>query len=66
MPTDFELSDQGSIVLLSPNTESARQWVEDNIGADNGYQPYYPTVIMEHRFADNVISGLQSDGLSIQ
>ena len=50
---DFELIDSGSIYLLRPMTKKAKAWVDDNIGSENGYQPYYPTVVMEPRYTES-------------
>jgi hypothetical protein len=46
---DFLLRDHGSIILLRPVTEGAREWVDAHIGEDNGYQPMWPTVTIERR-----------------
>ena len=48
---------------LVPLTKSGRAWVNKNIGADNGYQPYWPTVILEPRYLDSVIAGIRRKGL---
>lgn len=63
---DFTLTDEGSVVLLRPNTTDAREGVETHIGSDNGYQPYWPTVLLEHRYADDVIDGILADGLEVE
>jgi len=60
---DFSVNDQGSIVLIEPVSQAAVDWVEEFIGQDNGFQPYWPTVVIEHRYADDVIEGMISDGL---
>jgi len=39
---DFEVQNHGGIFLLIPQTASARAWIDDHIGRDNGYQPHYP------------------------
>ena len=60
---DFSVLDGGSILLIRPLTDRAVAWVEDNIGEGNGYQPYWPTVIAEHRYAHDIIAGMLADGL---
>jgi hypothetical protein len=62
---DFEVQNHGSIFLLRPLTPSATSWVEDHIGQDNGYQPYYPTVVIEHRYVADIVAGIQGDGLVV-
>jgi len=32
--TDFELTDEGSIVLLRPVTDAAAEWVAENVAPD--------------------------------
>jgi hypothetical protein len=60
---DFAVSNHGSIFLLKPITPAAIKWVECCIGADNGFQPYYPTAIIEPRFMDDVLVGIRNLGL---
>jgi len=60
---DFELQNHGSIFLLIPQSTSARIWVHDHIGKDNGYQPDYPTVVVEHRYIADIVEGIVADGL---
>jgi hypothetical protein len=51
--------------LLHPHTVKARTWVEDHIGADNGYQPLYPIVVIEPRYLRDILVGIQGDGLKV-
>jgi hypothetical protein len=60
---DFAVSNHGSIFLLRPITQPAVDWIERHIGADNGFQPYYPTAIIEPRFMDDVLVGIRKLGL---
>jgi hypothetical protein len=60
---DFTIRDEGSLVLLTPRTESAREWIDTHIGPDNGYQPYYPTVVIEPRYLQPVLEGIAEAGL---
>lgn len=63
--TDVTVVNGGSIYLLRPETPEAHDWVEENIGQDNGYQPHYPTVLVEHRFVADIIEGMVDDGLRV-
>ena len=65
-PPDFLVENHGSIFLLRPQNENAIAWVKDHIGSDNGYQPYYPTVVIEHRYVSDIVAGIQNDGLAVQ
>jgi hypothetical protein len=60
---DFTLRDEGSILLLTPRTEPARNWIDEHIGPTNGYQPYYPTIVIEPRYLQPVLDGIAEAGL---
>ena len=60
---DFAVENHGSIFLLRPLSENARAWAEGNIGQQSGYQPYWPTIIIEHRYVQLILEGAQRDGL---
>jgi hypothetical protein len=62
---DFEVNGGGSIYLLKPISAAAKIWVEEHIGEDNGFQPYWPTVVIEHRYIADIVAGIQSDGLEV-
>jgi hypothetical protein len=64
--SDFSIHDGGSLVLLYPLNDSALNWVENNIGENNGFQPYYPqAIVIERRYLADIVSGIFADGLSI-
>jgi hypothetical protein len=60
---DFEVQNHGSIFLLIPQTSSAGAWIDEHIGSDNGFQPYYPAVVVEHRYIGAIAEGIVADGL---
>jgi hypothetical protein len=62
---DFLIEDHGSICLLIPRTESATNWAEEFIGRDNGFQPYWPTVLIEHSYVTAILEGIRNDGLVV-
>jgi hypothetical protein len=63
---DFSVTvDAGSIFLLIPHSESARAWIEQNIGRDNGFQPWWPTVVIEHRYITDIVAGIRAEGLVV-
>jgi hypothetical protein len=63
---DFICQNHGSIFLLKPLTPSATFWLEEHIGQDNGFQPYWPTCVIEHRYVSDIVAGIQNDGLAVQ
>ena len=62
---DFAVENHGSIFLLKPLTPSATSWIEEHIGQENGYQPNFPTVVVEHRYIADIIAGIQNGGLAV-
>ena len=64
--TDITVIDGGSVILLQPNTPEAKKWLNENIGQDNGYQPYWPTVACERNYVMDTLYGAQEDGLSME
>ena len=63
---DFICENHGSIFLLRPLTPSGTSWLEEHIGQDNGFQPYWPTCVIEHRYIWAILEGIQNDGLAVQ
>ena len=64
---DFSVSvDAGSIFLLTPHSESALDWVEQNIGKHNGFRPYWPTVVVEHSYIVDIVDGIRNDGFTVR
>lgn len=63
---DFRFENHLSICLLYPLTDAARAWVEDHIGADNSYQPQWPSVLLEPRYCGDVLAGIADAGLLVQ
>jgi hypothetical protein len=62
---DFSVRDEGSLILLTPLSPSAREFVEEKIGSGNGYQPYWPTVVIERRYVGDIIEGVIAEGMVI-
>jgi hypothetical protein len=60
---DFIVDGGGSLFFLHPLSDAGCAWVEENIGQENGYQPYWPTVVIEHRFISDIVRGIQNAGL---
>jgi hypothetical protein len=62
---DFLVEDHGSIFLLSPQTDPARIWIDEHINRE-GFQPYWPVVVIEHRYVSDIVAGIQNDGLEVR
>lgn len=66
MKIDFTVQDERSLILLHPQSPAAREWVNEHIGADNDFQPYWPTVVIEPRYFGDVLNGIIADGLAVR
>jgi hypothetical protein len=66
MPVDFFIENHCSIYLLRPITASARGWLENNLDVAGSFQPYWPTVVIEHRYVDMILEGIRNNGLAVQ
>ena len=62
---DVRVNDQGSVVLLQPITEAASDWIDENIESES-WQWFGGALAVEHRYADAIIEGMQSDGLGVR
>ena len=61
---DILARDEGTIWLLTPATERAKQWVVENFSDE------IPTwgdgdIVVEHRFVRDIVEGAMGDGLSV-
>ena len=66
MKADFSVENYGSILLLRPLSTPAQNWIKENIGRENGFQPYYPTVVVEPRYIGDILEGIHNDGLAVR
>ncbi len=64
-PPDFFVENHGSIFLLRPQNEQAVAWADEHIGSENGFQPIWPTVVVEQRFIAAIVEGIRNDGLGV-
>lgn len=61
---DFKVEIKGSIVLLSPQTDSAREWVDKNLrpGPDIWW---FNTVAIDHDGFADILGALEAEGFLI-
>jgi hypothetical protein len=63
--TDIVIEDHGSIFLLRPTSRSGREWIEQNIGEQNGFQPCWSTVVVGPRHIADIVNGMQAEDLGV-
>jgi hypothetical protein len=61
----FRFANHGSVCFLHPLTDDARAWVDEHIGADNGYQPQYSSVLIEPRYCPEILAALFDAGFEV-
>ncbi len=62
---DFLCESHGGIFLLRPLSPLATSWLEELIGRDNGFQPYWPTCVIEHRYIGPILEAIRDEGLAV-
>ena len=61
---DFRIRNEGSIVLLKPISDAAREWVSEHIPEDA--QEWAGAVVVEPRYIADILAGIQDSGLEVQ
>ena len=62
--SDFRVQDEGTLVVLHPQNDHARSWIDDHLYAPDGGEPAWwgGGVVIEHRFVNDVLQGLLEEG----
>ncbi len=61
---DFNVSGGGSLYLIHPLSEAARDWLRDNV--EDGAQYLGRALAVEHRYIAALVDGMLSAGLSCE
>lgn len=61
---DFRIADQGSIVMVTPLTQPAKDWVEENVQLE-GWQWLGGGFAVEPRYVVGLASGIADAGLEM-
>jgi hypothetical protein len=61
---DFFIRHEGTISLLFPESEAARDWVEAHLPDDA--LTWASAVCIEHRYVPDILAGIVTDGLTIE
>ena len=59
--TDFCIADHGSVFLIRPVSEAARQWLDENIVAEP-WQWFAGSLAVDHRFARDIVAQITDAG----
>lgn len=63
MTTDFVLTDHGTIALLTPITDAAKQWSDEHLPEDR--QMFGDSTVIEPRYVLDILHGINEAGLSL-
>lgn len=59
------INDQGSIVMITPESDLEYDWLTDNTNAES-WQWLGSSLAIDYRFADNLIEGIQDAGFIVE
>ena len=62
--SDFTISDQGSIFLIRPLNDAARQWLDENVVAEP-WQWVQGALCVDARFARELVAEITDAGFEI-
>lgn len=60
---DIQIQNEGSIYLIRGISENGQQWLDDHISDDA--QMFGDVIVVEHRYIDDIVSGIIQDGLKL-
>jgi hypothetical protein len=60
----FRVDHHGSVCLIVPLSQPAVEWLDEHIGKENGYQPLWPSCLVEPRYLCDILTGIRRDGLT--
>lgn len=61
--SDFTVADHGSIIILSPDSDVAKQWISDNIPDDA--QIWCNGIAIERRYFEDIYIGIKAENLTV-
>lgn len=62
--TDFRVENHGTIFLLRPETDAAKEWCAEHLPEDA--QRFGTAYVVEHRFITPIVEGALADGLTVE
>jgi len=60
---DFTVENHGSIFLLRPHSDAAREWAKEHLPED--VQTFGHAYVVEHRYIGDIVAGIVNDGLEV-
>ena len=63
--TDVLVDNQGNVFGFTPVTPAGREWIKANV-ASEPWQWMGETLNVEHRYAGDLVAGMQEAGLNVE
>jgi len=60
---DVEVENAGGIFLFQPRTQAGREWINENVAEEVTW--FGSALVVEPRYAENLVRGMQGDGLVV-
>jgi len=61
---DIQINNHGSILIFVPRTETGMEWMNENL--DPGAMRWAGGIVVEPRYAADIVNGMQGDGLLVE
>lgn len=61
--TDFLFANHGSICILTPVSEQAKEWADEHLSQDA--QWWCGGVVIEPRYVQPILDGIMEDGMDV-
>ena len=61
---DFTLQDEGTIVILHPCNDAAREWIDEHLYTEQTTW-WGGGIVVEHRYVQDTIDGIGDAGLDV-
>jgi hypothetical protein len=62
---DFSVQNEGTIYLLQPHTDAAREWISEHLTIES-WQMFVSALVVEHRYILAIVDGIKADGLEVR
>jgi hypothetical protein len=62
---DVNVHNEGTVFVLNPLTTTAKNWVKENVQLESWQKWAGDAFVVEHRFAMQIVKGMQAAGLRV-
>lgn len=63
---DFVVRGSGTVYLVSPQNEQAREWVDENVGLEEWQGSGHQSFAVEHRYIEDLVGGMLAEGFKVE